>query len=88
MKTLKENFPEIFTLLAWVTLLGFVLYCTITLNKTDSVRDAWNILILIAGFVWGSKHQKAQDQRTTTELTPDGSALLTTEPASTQSESK
>lgn len=58
MKLFKELFSEIFTLLAWVTLLGFVTYCTMTGNKTDSVRDAWNILILIAGFVWGSKHQQ------------------------------
>lgn len=58
MKTFKELFAEIFTFLAWVTLLGFVFYCTITGNKTDSVRDAWNILILIAGFVWGNAHKK------------------------------
>lgn len=54
----KELFAEIFTVLAWVTLLGFVFYCTFTGNKTDSVRDAWNILILIAGFVWGNMHKK------------------------------
>lgn len=59
-KTFKEVFSEIFTLLAWVTLLLFVTYCTITHNKTDSVRDAWNILILIAGFVWGKAHQRSQ----------------------------
>lgn len=58
MKYVKDYFPEIFTLLAWITLLGFVFYCTVTLNKTDSVRDAWNILILIAGFVWGKGHEK------------------------------
>jgi len=78
MKSLKENFSEIFTLLAWITLLGFVVYCTATLNKTDSVRDAWNILILIAGFVWGSKHAKAQstDNTTTAEI----NATVTTTP--------
>lgn len=58
MKALKDLFAEIFTVLAWVTLLGFVFYCTMTGNKTDSVRDAWNILILIAGFVWGNAHKR------------------------------
>lgn len=79
MKTLKENFSEIFTLLAWITLLGFVAYCTITGSKTDSVRDAWNILILIAGFVWGSKHRSQATDKVTTEI-KDDSMTITTEP--------
>lgn len=80
MKWLKENFPEMFTLLAWITLLGFVFYCTVANSKTDSVRDAWNILILIAGFVWGSKHQKNSGEvKTTTEIQED-KTVTTTEP--------
>ena len=63
MKSLKDYFSEIFTLLAWITLLTFVAYCTITGNKTDSVRDAWNILILIAGFVWGSSNNKSKTDK-------------------------
>lgn len=66
-KTFKEVFSEIFTLLAWITLLGYVFYCTVQAIKTDSVRDAWNILILIAGFVWGKAHQRSQ-----TPSTPEG----------------
>ena len=77
MKQLKENFPELFTLLAWITLLGFVLYCTITDNKTDSVRDAWNILILIAGFVWGSKHQKSMADNKPVATTESGNVIGT-----------
>lgn len=81
MKTIKDNFPEIFTLLAWITLLGFITYCTMTLNKTDSVRDAWNILILIAGFVWGSKHQKSlQSSEGVTKTDVNISATTITEP--------
>jgi len=80
MKQIKEFFPELFTILAWVTLLGFVFYCTVTLNKTDSVRDAWNILILIAGFVWGSKHQKNQDQQKVTTEVSEDLTKVTTEP--------
>jgi len=76
MKQLKDYFPEIFTILAWITLLGFIGYCTVTANKTDSVRDAWNILILIAGFVWGSKHQKAVD-KTITEITDEQTTVTT-----------
>ena len=67
----KEHFSEIFTILAWITLLGFVLYCTVTLNKTASVGDAWNILILIPGFVWGSSANKRTTDNTTTEVTED-----------------
>lgn len=77
MKTLKEHFPELFTLLAWITLLGFVAYCTITDNKTDSVRDAWNILILIAGFVWGSKHQKSITETKPLATTESGDVIVT-----------
>ena len=79
MKTIKENFTEIFTLLAWISLLGFVLYCTITESKSDSIRDAWNILILIAGFVWGSKHNRAPEQKVTTEFT-SAATTITSEP--------
>lgn len=62
VKVIKDLFTEIFTILAWITLLGYVVYCTVENIKTDSIRDAWTILVLIAGFVWGSKHQKAQQQ--------------------------
>lgn len=87
MKSLKENFSEIFTLLAWITLLGYIFYCTVQLIKTDSVRDAWNILILIAGFVWGSKHQRALDaSKTTTEVTQD-STIITQEPVKNETKS-
>jgi len=64
----KEHFSEIFTILAWITLLGFVLYCTVTENTSDSIRDAWNILILIAGFVWGSSQKARTADKTTTEV--------------------
>lgn len=67
----KEHFSEIFTILAWITLLGFVFYCAITGNKSDSVRDSWNILILIAGFVWGSSQKSKTTDKTTTEVTED-----------------
>ena len=77
MKTLKDYFPEMFTILAWVTLLGFILYCTVTDNKTDSVRDAWNILILIAGFVWGSKHQKSMADNKPVATTESGNIVVT-----------
>lgn len=80
MKTIKDNFSEIFTLLAWITLLGFIVYCTMTSNKTDSVRDAWNILILIAGFVWGSKHQKALQNNGDNTTTAEINATVTTTP--------
>lgn len=50
----KAQFSEKFTLMAWVTLLSYIWFCTAVDIKTDSVRDAWNILILIAGFIWGS----------------------------------
>lgn len=52
-EVLKTLFVELFTLMAWVTLVGYVVYCETMGIETDSVRDAWNILLLIAGFVWG-----------------------------------
>lgn len=81
MKAFKENFSELFTAMAWITLFGYIFYCTITHTKTDDVRDAWNVMLLIAGFVWGSQHKKDVDQKTTTEVSVDGSATVTTEPA-------
>lgn len=80
IRNLKQLFNEIFTLMAWITLLSFVVYCTVTDNKTDSVRDAWNILILIAGFVWGSSQKNhtsepAKPGTTTAEI----SGTITTE---------
>lgn len=86
MKHIKEFFTEIFTLLAWFTLFAFIFYCALTGNKTDSVRDAWNVIILIAGFVWGSKHQKSLDaNKTTTEVT-QGVTTITQEPVNKQDE--
>lgn len=83
MKNVKEYFAEFFTLLAWLTLLAFVFYCTITGNKTDSVRDAWNILILIAGFVWGKGHErKLNAGNSTAEI----SATITTNPNAEENE--
>lgn len=67
-----------FTILAWVTLLGFVVYCTIADKKTDSVRDAWNVMILIAGFVWGSSQKKSAPDHTGT-TTAEISGSITTE---------
>lgn len=87
MKTLKENFAELFTLMAWITLLLYIFYCTYTHNTTDSIRDAWNVIILIAGFVWGSQHKKTPEVKTTTELTADGTTI-TTEPAKTTTDEK
>ena len=49
----KYEFAKGFTVMAWITLLAYVAWCTFAGIKTDSVRDAWNILILIAGYVWG-----------------------------------
>jgi hypothetical protein len=66
MKLFKELFSEIFTILAWVTLLTYIFVCTFYGIKTDSIRDAWNVVILIAGFVWGSKHQKSNSSNSVT----------------------
>lgn len=59
-EVLKTLFVELFTLMAWVTLIGYVVYCETMGIKTDSVRDAWNILLLIAGFVWGRGAKEAK----------------------------
>lgn len=78
---LKTFFVELFSLMAWVSLLGYVIYCETMGIKTDSVRDAWNILLLISGFVWGrgakeSKKAGPEPGTTTAEFT----AHVTTEP--------
>jgi hypothetical protein len=84
MKTLKENFSEIFTIMAWLTLFGYIWYCTANQNK-DGERDAWNIMLLIAGFVWGSQHKKNSEQKTTTEITPEGTKVTTETPPAAES---
>lgn len=77
----KTFFVELFSVMAWVSLLGYVIYCETMGIKTDSVRDAWNILLLISGFVWGrgakeGKKTNGEPGTTTAEFT----AHVTTEP--------
>lgn len=75
----KNLFVEAFTLMAWITLLSYVAYCTAMGIKTDSVRDAWNILILIAGFVWGNAAKQNKKTDGTTIMTTDAPTTITTE---------
>lgn len=81
MKDFKTYFVEVFTVMAWFTLFGYIFYCTISGKKDDSIRDAWNIIVFIAGYVWArsteDKSKKTKDAGTTTA---EISASITTNP--------
>ena len=76
------HFVEKFTIMAFICLLGYVWYCTAMNIKTDSVRDAWNILILIAGFIWGSaaKQNKKTEPGTPRTITVPEQEIETQKP--------
>lgn len=40
----KWEFNQVFAILAYITLFGYVVYCTATDKKTDTIRDAWLII--------------------------------------------
>jgi hypothetical protein len=82
MNSFKSLFVEIFTVMAWLLLSAYIFICTFYGFKDDSIRDAWNILIFISGYVWGkSSFDKAKngitDNKTTTA---EISATITQEP--------
>ena len=70
--------------MAFVCLLGFVIYCEATGNDTDSKRDAWNVIILIAGFVWGNAAKQNKKSGEANTLTFDSPAKITTETPPTE----
>jgi hypothetical protein len=81
MSKIKIYFVELFTVMAWVSLLSYIFFCTFTGIKDDSIRDAWNILLFIGGFVWGKsteKEKKTNSNEGTT--TAQISATITQEP--------
>jgi hypothetical protein len=82
MNKFKVYFVELFTVMAWFSLGSYIFYCTHNGLKDDSIRDAWNILIFIAGYVWGKssfdkvKNNQSDPGTTTAEI----SATITQEP--------
>lgn len=40
----RWEFNQVFAILAYITLFGYVCYCTATDKKTDTIRDAWLII--------------------------------------------
>lgn len=42
--TFRWEFNQVFAILAYITLFGYVVYCTATDKKTDTIRDAWLII--------------------------------------------
>lgn len=40
----RWEFNQVFAILAYLTLFGYVCYCTATDKKTDTIRDAWLII--------------------------------------------
>jgi hypothetical protein len=56
------DFVDRFAVRAFFVLLGYILLCDVLHIKTDSVRDAWNVILIITGYSWGSS---TRERRTT-----------------------
>lgn len=82
MKSFKLHFVELFTVMAWISLFGYIFYCTVLGIKSDSVRDAWNVIVFIAGYVWARSSKENGKGVSPTEgtTTAEISATITQEP--------
>lgn len=82
MNKFKMHFVELFTVMAWITLFSYIFYCTVMDIKSDSVRDAWNVIVFIAGYVWARSSKENNKGLSPTEgtTTAEISATITSEP--------
>lgn len=82
MNKFKLIFVEIFTIMAFLLLMSYIFYCTVMGIKNDSVRDAWNLLLIIGSFVWVRSAEKVKNNQPQPEgtTTAEISATITNEP--------
>jgi hypothetical protein len=81
VKNIKSYFVELFTIMAWISLSGYIFFCTFSgIKDESSVRDAWNLLLFIGGYVWAKSTDKEKKSTSEGTTTAEISATITQQP--------
>lgn len=80
---------ELFTIMAWISLSGYIFFCTFSgIKDESSVRDAWNLLLFIGGYVWAKSTDKEKKSTNEGTTTAEISATITQQPSNEENNPK